>query len=235
MPADSNPIVLAAGSGHVVLSGGNPPPFPANAGQVLLPMARGAIATELGMSHAASDEQPWLRQEGACFITLMKSGTLRGCIGTLRPHRALADDVKANAAGAAFRDPRFTPLTAVEFAAVSVEISVLSTLEPMTFGDEADALRQLRAGLDGVVFQYGYHTSTFLPQVWEDFKEPTDFLAHLKYKAGLPPDFWDSDVKLLRYSVSKWREPSSPALLPEGEGGNMFPSPPGRGTEGEGR
>jgi hypothetical protein len=89
---------------------------------------------------------------------------------------------------------------------VALEVSVLSALEPMRFTDERDALRQLRAGIDGVVFEYGHHTGTFLPQVWEDFREPADFLAHLKYKAGLPPDFWDVEVRLLRYTVSKWRE-----------------------------
>ena len=206
MPAESGPIVLTAGSGRIVLRGGNPPPFPADAGSVLLPLARAAIAAELGLGQAASGEQPWLRQEGASFITLMREGKLRGCIGTLRPHRALAEDVMANAVGAAFRDPRFTPLTAAEFAAVSVEVSLLSALEPMSFSDEPDALRQLRAGTDGLVFQYGHHNSTFLPQVWENFKEPSEFLAHLKYKAGLPPDFWDKEVRLSRYTVLKWRE-----------------------------
>ena len=136
----------------------------------------------------------------------MQGDTLRGCIGTLRAHRALADDVKANAAAAAFRDPRFSPLVAAEFGTVALEISVLSALEAMTCADEPDALRQLRAGMDGVVFDYGHHSSTFLPQVWETFREPTEFLAHLKYKAGLPPDFWDREVKLSRYTVAKWRE-----------------------------
>ena len=110
---------------------------------------------------------------------------------------------------AAFRDPRFPPIAAAEFSAVALEISVLSALEPMRFDDEPDALRQLRRSIDGLVFEYGHHTSTFLPQVWDDFKEPTDFIAHLKYKAGLPPDFWDSAVKLSRYTVSKWREGES--------------------------
>lgn len=206
MPAESVPTVLSADSGHIVLRGNDPPPVPSDAGRVLLPLARAAIATELGLSPAASDDEPWLKREGACFITLMKEGKLRGCIGTLRPHRALAVDVKDNAVGAAFRDPRFSPLTAAEFAAVLVEISVLSALEPMSFSGEPDALSQLRAGVDGLVFQYGHHTSTFLPQVWENFREPSEFLAHLKYKAGLPPDFWDSEVKLSRYTVFKWRE-----------------------------
>ncbi|MBI3045373.1 MAG: AmmeMemoRadiSam system protein A [Betaproteobacteria bacterium] len=206
MPPESDRIVFSTGSGRIVLQSADPPPYPADAGRVLLPLARAAIASELGLSHAAGEDQPWLRQHGACFITLMREEKLRGCIGTLRAHRELLEDVKANAVGAAFRDPRFPPLTTAEFAAVSVEISLLSTLQPLSFSDEPDALRQLRAGVDGVAFEYGRHTSTFLPQVWDDLREPAEFLSHLKYKAGLPPDFWDAEVKLSRYTVHKWRE-----------------------------
>lgn len=208
MSVDAGPIVtpfvFLTGSGQVVPGDG--PALPDNAGTVLLPLARAAIADQLGLSQPASEDAPWLKRDGASFITLKREGRLRGCIGTLRAHRTLVEDVKANAVAAAFRDPRFTPLTADEFAGVAVEISVLSGLEPLRFTDEQDALRQLRAGVDGVVFQFGHHSGTFLPQVWEDYKEPADFLAHLKYKAGLPPDFWDSEVKLARYTVVKWSE-----------------------------
>ena len=31
-------------------------------------------------------------------------------------------------------------------------------------------------------------------------------MAHLKLKAGLPATYWDSDVKLERYTVKKWKE-----------------------------
>jgi len=179
---------------------------PQDAGIVLLPLARAAIARKLGKPLAAPAEAAWMRTQGACFITLTHARKLRGCIGTLRAHRALADDVTANAEAAAFRDPRFQPLTADEFEAIEVEISLLSALEPMTFSGEQEALAQLRAGQDGVVFEFGHHTSTFLPQVWEELREPVEFMAHLKYKAGLPPDFWDAGVKLMRYTVSKWRE-----------------------------
>jgi len=188
------------------LDAGEPDTLPRDAGRVLLPLARTAIANQLGMSWQENETPQWLQQYGACFITLTRDTKLRGCVGTLRPHRALAEDVKANAVAAAFRDPRFPPVAAGEFPVVALEISVLSAVEPMRFDDEADALRQLRRGIDGLVFEYGYHTSTFLPQVWEDFKEPTEFVAHLKYKAGLPPDFWDKDVRLSRYTVFKWRE-----------------------------
>ena len=210
MPVDAGPIVTP----FVFLTGSGPvapapalPPLPADAGTVLLPLARTAIAGQLGLGAApAAEDAAWLKREGASFITLKREGRLRGCIGTLRAHRLLLDDVKANAVAAAFRDPRFKPLTTAEYPGLSVEISVLSDLEQMHFADERDALRQLRVGVDGVILRYGHHQGTFLPQVWDDYKEPAEFLAHLKYKAGLPPDFWDSEVKLARYTVLKWRE-----------------------------
>lgn len=175
-------------------------------GIVLIGIARAAIARELGREHPAQRSAPWLHEPGASFITLMQSDRLRGCIGSLRAHRPLVEDVSANAVAAAFRDPRFKPLHPEEFATVSIEVSLLSALEPLAASSEQEALEQLRPGTDGVVFQYGHHHSTFLPQVWEQFAAPGEFLAHLKYKAGLPPDFWDAQVKLQRYTVSKWRE-----------------------------
>ena len=180
-------------------------------GRILLPVARAAIARELGHDHPLRDPAAdWLREPGASFITLKLDGRLRGCIGTLRAHRALLDDVRANAVAAAFRDPRFKPLSVDEFAATELELSLLSALEPVVFSDERHALAQLRAGVDGVVFEYGHHSSTFLPQVWDDLNDPAEFMSHLKYKAGLPPDFWDPQVRLSRYTVTRWRE-SDPA------------------------
>lgn len=181
-------------------------------GELLIGIARGAIARELGREHPAHSDAPWLKQPGATFITLMQSDRLRGCIGSLTAHRPLVDDVRANAVAAAFRDPRFPPMRADEFETTDIEVSLLSALESLDATDEEHALSQLKPGVDGIVFEYGHHRSTFLPQVWEQFREPRDFLAHLKYKAGLPPDFWDAQVKLQRYTVSKWREQDLKAI-----------------------
>jgi hypothetical protein len=180
--------------------------LPQDAGDILLPLARAAIRARLHAQPPAAGAADWLQNPGASFVTLMRDGELRGCIGTLEAHRALGADVQANAVAAAFSDPRFQPLAIHEFDAIHIEISVLSAIENVGFRDEADALCQLRPGIDGVIFEYGRHRSTFLPHVWDDFGEPRVFLGHLKYKAGLPPDFWDPAVKLARYGVSRWAE-----------------------------
>ena len=175
-------------------------------GRILLLIARAAISRALNVPCTADESAPWLAKPGACFVTLTQHGQLRGCIGSLQARRPLLDDVKHNAVNAALRDPRFPPLREAELGITDVEISLLSPAQPMSFQNEADALAQLRPGVDGVIFECGAYCSTYLPQVWEHFSRPQQFLASLKNKAGLPGDFWAKEVKLSRYTVDKWSE-----------------------------
>jgi AmmeMemoRadiSam system protein B/AmmeMemoRadiSam system protein A len=175
-------------------------------GTILLPIARAAIARALGQSVIAAQDAPWLQERGASFVTLTQNGQLRGCIGTLEARRSLLLDVQANAVAAAVRDPRFAALTLAELAQTEIEVSLLSPLQALQFDSQAQALAQLRPGIDGVLFEYQQHRSTFLPQVWEQLPDPLQFMAQLKRKAGLSADFWAEGVRLQRYTVSKWKE-----------------------------
>jgi len=176
-------------------------------GQVLIQIARDAIDGAFDRPQSTHvNDLPWLQEKGASFVTLKQNEKLRGCIGTLEAHRSLFLDVSENAYAAAFRDPRFSPLTEQELGYTEIEVSLLSPMRPIIFAGEHDALAQLQPGVDGVVFEFGRYRSTFLPQVWEQLPEVSLFMAHLKNKAGLQPGFWDDEVKLYRYSVTKWQE-----------------------------
>jgi len=112
------------------------------------------------------------------------------------------DEVEAHAVAAAFHDPRGArSIERDDVDALEVEISVLGPLEPVSFGDEASAQAALRPGVDGVIVEWQSHRATFLPQMWLHLATAAEFLAALKEKAGLRPDFWTSDVRLWRYAV----------------------------------
>lgn len=175
-------------------------------GKTLLQLARNAITSQFGLAVNPPVDRPELHEKGATFVTLSQNGELRGCIGSLEAWRPLITDVQQNARNAAFRDPRFEPLSQAELPITRVEVSLLTSAEPINFNSEADALAQLRPEIDGVIFTAGHRRSTFLPQVWEQLPEPVQFMAHLKQKAGLPADYWGPDVQLERYSVKKWKE-----------------------------
>ncbi|MSR14160.1 MAG: AmmeMemoRadiSam system protein B [Gammaproteobacteria bacterium] len=175
-------------------------------GKVLLEIARGRIAHELKQGREPAFNDPWLNAPGATFVTLTLAGQLRGCIGSLVARRALGTDVADNAAAAAFRDPRFAPLSVAEYGRIAVEVSELSPSEAITYSDEGDALSQLRPHIDGVILECGSQRATFLPQVWQQLPDPMAFLSQLKLKAGLRSDFWSSEIGLSRYTVHKYRE-----------------------------
>ena len=177
-----------------------------NKGEILLPIARASIADVFGQVHEATEEAIWLQEQAACFVTLTQQGQLRGCVGTIEAHRSLLEDIKHNAKAAAFKDTRFSPLTAEELNDTEIEVSLLSPMSALKFSDEQEALAQLQPGIDGVLFEFAHYRSTFLPQVWEQLPDVDVFMAHLKHKAGLTPDFWADQVKLSRYTVSKWKE-----------------------------
>jgi len=179
----------------------------ASLGTALLIRAHNAIAGEFGVATQPEPDHPALLEPGATFVTLTQNGRLRGCIGSLEARRPLDDDVKSNARFAAFRDPRFAPLTRDELERTRVEVSLLTPAVPIEFADEADAIRQMRPGIDGMIFECRGQRGTFLPQVWESLREPHAFFSHLKQKAGFAPDFWSPEVKLYRYEVRKWKEP----------------------------
>jgi len=183
-------------------------------GVALLSRARNSIAEALGLARQPEPEHPALAHAGATFVTLHSAnGDLRGCIGRLEAVAPLEEDVRRNAAAAAFGDPRFDPLRAHEWEGLRIEVSLLDAPEPLpATSTRAEALRHLRPGVDGVILEWYERRATFLPQVWQQLPEPEDFLSALLHKAGLPRDFWAADLKLRRYRVAHFQCDASPEV-----------------------
>lgn len=198
---------------------GEEPAAAADAGTVLIRLAERAIRSGLNLPVGVDDppgDPGWLDAEGAAFVTLHVPGPggrpkLRGCIGTIEPYRSLREDIAGNARAAAFSDPRFAPLRVAELAGLEIEVSVLSPREPLPYVDRADLVAKLRPGIDGLVLEYGGRRGTYLPQVWEQLPDPSDFLASLVTKARLPQGFWSDDIVLSRYTVTAYPQPHAGA------------------------
>ena len=148
------------------------------------------------------------RAAKGCFITLTKSGELRGCIGNILPAGPLYQAIMDNARSAALRDSRFPPVTADEAAKIHIEISVLTVPEPLAFASPEDLLARLQPHRDGVVLRIGGRGATFLPQVWEQLPDRAEFLSHLAAKAGCTPSAWrGKDVSVSLYQAEAFQEP----------------------------
>ncbi len=180
--------------------------------QALLDLARRtltSVVTNGNLPEVASQEwPPKLAEKKACFVTLTRSGALRGCIGHLLPQARLCQAVVDNARNAALRDPRFPPVRAEELDKLRIEISVLTEPQPLCFDSPDDLLSQLHPYEDGVLLQIGLRMATFLPQVWAQIPDKVAFLDHLSEKAGCGCSAWrGKDTAVSVYHVESFAEP----------------------------
>jgi AmmeMemoRadiSam system protein A len=158
------------------------------------------------MEAAPDVTSPALQLPRATFVTLRLGDVLRGCCGSIEARTSLAEDVWRNAWASAFADPRFPPLTAVEYAQIDLHVSVLSPLERVPVTSERELLSILRPHIDGVLLQLGAARATFLPAVWESLPDPAEFVEQLKLKAGWRSDFWSPQIEAWRYQTESFGE-----------------------------
>lgn len=190
-------------------------PLSPDEGQCLVRLVRAVIADQLKRplpdderhSVETALQAPIFARPSGAFVTLKKKGHLRGCIGTLASSDTLRENVRRNAANAAFHDPRFPPLEAQELDQIVIEVSVLTPPAPLTYSDGDDLIGRLRPDIDGVILRKGAASATFLPQVWKQLPRCQDFLSHLCLKAGLPAQAWrDVPLDVETYQVQYFEE-----------------------------
>jgi MEMO1 family protein len=147
-------------------------------------------------------------RRAACFVTLKKSGELRGCIGTLEPAEAsLGLEIARNACCSALRDPRFPPVSADELEALTCSVDVLSPSEPCTPAD-------LDPKVYGVIVEAGVRRGVLLPAL-EGIDTADLQLDIALQKAGIAPD-QSYDVR--RFLVCRYRQGERPAPADDGAG-----------------
>jgi MEMO1 family protein len=140
---------------------------------------------------------PQLTQKAGAFVSLKKEGMLRGCIGTIEPvHNNLAEEISANAINAAFRDPRFPPLTEAELATLDISVDILSPLE------KVESKAELNPKQYGVLVRSGPLSGLLLPDL-EGVESVDEQVAIASRKAGIGPG---QAVELFRFTVTRYRE-----------------------------
>jgi hypothetical protein len=149
---------------------------------------------------------PTLTAQRATFVTLNIDGRLRGCRGSIVPHRSLLLDVADNAFKSGFGDPRFPPITAAELDQLTFHVSILSTPRRIAAASEAQLLAALNPDVDGLIIREGQHQALFLPSVWSQLPDPAQFLAHLRAKAGLPQGHWSDSFHAFRFTTESFGE-----------------------------
>ena len=142
-----------------------------------------------------------LKKRAGCFVSihLKSNDELRGCIGTILPvHKNLFGEIISNSIEAAFRDPRFNPVTKNELDNLKYSVDVLSVPEAIKSEKELDIKKY------GVIVKSldGFHTGLLLPNL--DGVDTTEKQIDIaRQKAGIDPD---ESIQLFRFTSTRYGE-----------------------------
>ena len=141
-------------------------------------------------------------EAGASFVTLKIDGELRGCMGSAIAHRPFILDLIENSHSAAFKDPRFEPLSIDELDFLKISVSILSVPYKIVFSNESELLKNLTPFVDGLIIRDGEYQAVYLPAVWEYFGDnKKEFLKSLKLKAGMSEDYFSDTMQAFKFKT----------------------------------
>jgi AmmeMemoRadiSam system protein A len=166
-----------------------------------------------GVIHAVRHERPLstfpttgiFAERRGLFVTLHVAKKLRGCIGVIEGSVALGETIARCAADAALHDPRFSRVRPEEMAALEIEVSLLTPLEPIR-------PEEVEIGIHGLLVERGTRRGLLLPQVAVEHRlDREKFLAEACTKAGLPRETWkDPETKLCGFQCEIIAEERGP-------------------------
>jgi AmmeMemoRadiSam system protein A len=135
------------------------------------------------------------------FVTLHLGKRLQGCIGVIEANEPLGDAIVRCAASAALEDPRFAPMKPDQLGELVVEISLLSSLQPI-------APESIEIGRHGLLIRCHAQRGLLLPQVAIEHRLTREqFLEETCRKAGLPPEAWrDPEARLFAFTCEVFSE-----------------------------
>ncbi|MCK9263190.1 MAG: AMMECR1 domain-containing protein [Deltaproteobacteria bacterium] len=172
---------------------------------ILMGLAREAIHLILGGSVPGTPPAGLitarLGEESGAFVSIYKNQTLRGSMGLVLPLVPLWLAVRESAVYAAFRDPRFSPITADEMDAVTLEIAVL------TSHGSAAVSPGVVSGDHGTVYRKDFRQAALLPHRVE--VQEGEAWRTAAYRTGTPgpgPREWDGADVVETFSAEVFRE-----------------------------
>lgn len=159
-------------------------------------LARKTLETYVRQGKTVSTDEglpeEMLKNKAGVFVSIKKSGQLRGCIGTISPVRKnIAEEIINNAISSGTQDPRFDPVQKHELDNLVYSVDILMEAEPIEAMSELDVVKY------GVIVRNGMRSGLLLPNL-EGVDTPEKQVSIALQKAGIRGD---EKYKMERFEV----------------------------------
>ncbi len=152
---------------------------------------------------------PEMKERAGVFVSIKKSGMLRGCIGTFEPRQSnVAEEIMNNAVSSATQDPRFPAVIPAELPYLIYSVDVLTKPEPVESTRDLDpkqygviVQQQIHVRHEGVdTLEPGRRKGLLLPDL-EGVDTVEEQIDICRQKAGIGPN---EPIKLYRFQVKRY-------------------------------
>ncbi len=176
-------------------------------GKILIDLARNSINSIFTSKKLSlADSEKFSGKQGV-FVTLKLYDKLRGCIGFPTPIYPLQRAIIEAARAAAFKDPRFHPVSKEDMDDITIEISVLSVPELLEVKDSSEYLDKIEIGKHGLIIKKEWKSGLLLPQVFSEQEcTPLEALGMVCEKAGLDFEDWTENAEIYTFSAEIFHE-----------------------------
>ncbi|MEM7316551.1 MAG: AmmeMemoRadiSam system protein A, partial [Planctomycetota bacterium] len=131
------------------------------------------------------------------FVSLKRSGRLRGCCGFVGQKATIGSAIAHAAKRTALEDPRLPPVSPSELPHLDCEVWLLQPPTRIHARGE-DRIGEIQIGRDGLIIGRGNQRGLLLPGVATDLGlDAAGFLKQVCLKAKLPPDAWKDNNTIL--------------------------------------
>jgi AmmeMemoRadiSam system protein A len=187
------------------------PEFSSHERALLLRLAHDSIRSAFEQQDISLESPtPHLAEPRGVFTSLHLRGQLRGCVGYVLPVIPLYRAVGETARAAAFEDTRFNAVTRDEAPELRIELSILSSPQPI-------AAEALEVGRHGLLISMHGQRGLLLPQVpLEHGWDRSTFLEQTCRKAGLPRDAWRKGATIEAFTAEVFGEKEQSELTGTG-------------------
>ncbi len=163
----------------------------------LAQLAKDTVESYVKSGYVMSPKEltPEMKEHAGVFVSIKKSGQLRGCIGTFEPRQSnVAEEIINNAISSAIQDPRFPPVIPVELPYLSYSVDVLTRPEPVESASHLDPKKY------GAIVECGRRRGLLLPDL-EGVDTVEEQIDICRQKAGISPQ---EPIKLYRFQVKRY-------------------------------
>ncbi|MBN2099236.1 MAG: AmmeMemoRadiSam system protein A [Dehalococcoidia bacterium] len=163
----------------------------------LAQLAKDTVETYVKSGYMVTPREltPEMKERAGVFVSIKKSGMLRGCIGTFEPRQPnVAEEIINNAVSSATQDPRFPAVIPAELPYLTYSVDVLTKPEPVENASQLDSKKY------GVIVESGRRKGLLLPDL-EGVDTVEEQIDICRQKAGIPHQ---EPVNLYRFQVKRY-------------------------------